>query len=148
MDDDVAQSVLPQPPVRLAAPRCRHDWRSWAKLFLVLGFVYSLLLVYDWLAYRGTEKVPGVITRPLGPCDVDWFYQRGGLIVLSCPHVDGIKFWPLPIEYPWFEDLPVPAWEQVARLLFPLRTAEAPGIFAPRLLSMAWTNHIPGQDFP
>jgi hypothetical protein len=29
--------------------------------------------------------------------------------------LDGIKLWPLPVEYPWFEHLPVPAWEHVAQ---------------------------------
>ncbi len=89
MDDNIVQSISPQQSDRPAATRHRQRWRSWTKLFLMLGFVY-----------HGAEKVPGVITRPLGPCDVDWFYSRGGLVVLSCPHVDGIKLWPLPIEYP------------------------------------------------
>jgi hypothetical protein len=67
MDDDSAPSFLPPRSLdRLAVTRHRWRWRSWAKLFLVLGLVYSLLLVYDWLAYRGVEKVPGVITRHWG----------------------------------------------------------------------------------
>lgn len=95
-------------------PTPRHPWsRPVLTIALIVGIWYGGLLVYDWLRFRGEERVPGVITRPLGSCNVDWFYRRGGLIVLSCPRTGGIKFWPLPVEYPWFEDLPIPAWQSV-----------------------------------
>jgi hypothetical protein len=74
---------------------------------LSLLIATALVLVsLHWLVFQGVERVPGVVARPLGPCDIDWFRARGGLLVLGCPRVDSIKFWPLPIEYPWFEDDP------------------------------------------
>jgi hypothetical protein len=48
--------------------------------------------------------VPGVIARPLGPRDVEWFEKRGGAVVLACLHTDLIKVWPLPVQQPWYED--------------------------------------------
>jgi len=48
-----------------------------------------------------------VISRPLGPCDVDWFENKGGVLILACPRMDRLKLWPLPVEQPWWENLPV-----------------------------------------
>ena len=66
-----------------------------------------------WLLFQGQEVVPGVMARPVGPCDVDWFENRGGVFVLGCPHMDMLKLWPLPVEQPWWEDLPVRQGELV-----------------------------------
>jgi hypothetical protein len=63
-------------------------------------------LAFHWLLFQGREIVPGVIARTLGPCDVSWFENKGGVLVLGCPHTDAIKLWPLPIEQPWWEDSP------------------------------------------
>ena len=71
---------------------------------LVLPLVVLVLLSLHWLLFQGQEVVPGVITRPLGPCDVEWFEQWGGAVVIACPHTDLIKVWPLPVQQPWYED--------------------------------------------
>ena len=54
-----------------------------------------------------------MITRPPGPCDIDWFQKKGGVLVLGCPHMDMLRLWPLPFEQPWWEDLPVRQGELV-----------------------------------
>jgi hypothetical protein len=79
-------------------------WRCWVLALLVI----SMDLTAHWLLFQGREIVPGVIARPLGPCDVEWFGKRGGLVVMTCPHTDLIKLWLLPVEQPWFEDPLVP----------------------------------------
>jgi hypothetical protein len=65
--------------------------------------------------FQGQESVPGVITRPLGPCDVAWFENKGGALVFGCPHMDMLKLWPLPMEQAWWEDLLVRPGERVGR---------------------------------
>jgi hypothetical protein len=56
-----------------------------------------------WLLSQAREIVPGVTSHPLGPCSLDWFSERPAL-VLSCPRTDMIRFWPLPVKHPWFEE--------------------------------------------
>jgi hypothetical protein len=51
----------------------------------------------------GKKTVSGVTLRPLGPCYLEWFSERPAL-VLACPRTDLIRLWPLPVEYPWFEE--------------------------------------------
>jgi len=51
----------------------------------------------------GAERVPGVVTHAIGPCDVDWYGARPALVVV-CPGQDLIRVWPLPVEQPWIED--------------------------------------------
>lgn len=75
--------------------------------------VIIIAVALHWLIFQGREVVPGVIARPVGPCDVEWFGARGGMVVIACPHTDLIKLWPLPIEQPWFENLPVKPGEDV-----------------------------------
>ena len=73
------------------------------RTILLIVLVLLVALTLHWLIFQGREIVPGVIARPLGPCDVDWYGNRGGIVALGCPHMDYIKLWPLPIEQPWFE---------------------------------------------
>ncbi len=71
-------SEIAPPPATTSAPRKPRARRWWA-----LALVVTLALVpLHWLLFQGQEVVPGVITRPLGPCDVDWFERRGGAIHL------------------------------------------------------------------
>ncbi len=72
-----------------------HCWWALA-LVVILTFV-----PLHWLLFQGQEVVPGVMARPLGPCDVDWFENGDGVLVLGCPHMDMLKLWPLPVEQPW-----------------------------------------------
>jgi hypothetical protein len=76
------------------------------KSLLIAGAIALSLacgFALHWLLFQGREIVPGVTTRPLGPCCLDWFDDRGAL-VLSCPRTDMIRVWPLPVAYPWFEE--------------------------------------------
>lgn len=73
--------------------------RQWA--LALLAILVDLLL--HWLLLQGQERVQGVLARPLGPCDMERFKNRG-VVVLACPHTDLIKLWPLPVEQPWYED--------------------------------------------
>ena len=81
-------------------PRKRQLLRKWALVVLAILFVISL----HWLLFQGRTIAPGVVVRPLGPCDVDWFDKWAGAVVLACPHTDLIKVWPLPVQQPWYED--------------------------------------------
>ena len=51
--------------------------------FTLICCLTVAILVSAWLA-SGHELVPGVSTRALGPCDVDWHAKRG-MLVLACP---------------------------------------------------------------
>ena len=86
-------SSTPRPPLRL---------RRW--IFALLVVLLAVML--HWLIFQGQERTPSVVTRPLGPCDVIWFSNRGNAVVMACPHTDMIKLWPLPVEQPWWEDSP------------------------------------------
>lgn len=81
-------------------PRKQRTPRRWALVLVALLATLS----FHWLLFQGREVASGVIVRPLGPCDVEWFQYRA--VVLACPHIDLIKIWPLPVEQPWWEDSP------------------------------------------
>ncbi len=95
---DIAPTLAAQTPQKSKA------FRRW--VLVMLAILLALLL--HWLVFQGQPIAPGVIVRPLGPCDVDWFEKWGGSIVLACPHTDLIKVWPLPVQQPWFEDPLIP----------------------------------------
>jgi hypothetical protein len=44
---------------------------------LALVIILALIPLH-WLLFQGQEVVPGVITRPLGSCDVEWFEKCDG----------------------------------------------------------------------
>ncbi len=88
---EIAPSLTTSTPRKPRARRLRA---------LALAVIFMLIPLH-WLLFQGQEVVPGVITHPLGPCDVDWFENRGGVLVLGCPHMDMLKQWPLPVEQPW-----------------------------------------------
>ena len=62
-------------PSALRKPRARRWWAL--ALVVILTFVTP-----HWLLFRGQEVVPGVMARPVGPCDVEWFERRGGATIL------------------------------------------------------------------
>jgi hypothetical protein len=97
------------PTIPASPPRQRRTRRIVALAVVAV----PVLVVLHWLLFQGYEYVPGVIARPLGPCDVSWFENKGGVLVLGCPHTDAIKLWPLPLEQPWWEDLPAGPNEKV-----------------------------------
>ena len=69
---DIDPSLTPSTPRK---PRARRWWA------LALVVVLALIPLH-WLLFQGQEVVPGVIARPVGPCDVEWFERRGGAIIL------------------------------------------------------------------
>jgi hypothetical protein len=73
---------------------------SWAVCAICL---LLLAVALHWLFSQPREIVPGVTSRPLGPCSLDWFSERH-VLVLSCRRTDMIRFWPLPVKHPWFEE--------------------------------------------
>ncbi len=77
--------------------------RARRKLALALVVIFAAVFLH-WLLFQWQEVVPGVIARPVGPCDVEWFEKWGGAIVIACPRTDLIKVWPLPMQQPWYED--------------------------------------------
>lgn len=83
--------------------------RRWILVLLVVLAAVAL----HWLLFQGEERTPGVVTRRMGVCDVMWFGNRHGAVVIACPHTDLIRLWPLPVEQPWYEDLPVRPDEMV-----------------------------------
>ena len=78
-----------------------------------MPLILLVAILLHWLLFQGQGNVPGVISRPLGPCDVSRFENKSGVLVLGCPHMDKLKLWPLPMEQPWFEDLPARQGEVV-----------------------------------
>ena len=94
--------------------RTFHGYRHQRRKLLFLFIAIALILVpLHWLLFQGIERVPGVVTRPLGPCEVDWYGKRGGIVAIGCPGMDDLKVRPLPVEQPWFEHLPIPQSEEV-----------------------------------
>lgn len=88
----------------IALTSTQHKNKPLRKWMLALVFILAVVSLH-WLLFQGREVAPGVIARPIGACDVEWFKQWGGVIVIACPHTDLIKVWPLPIQQPWYEDL-------------------------------------------
>jgi hypothetical protein len=70
-------------PATSSAPRQPRAERLWALALVVM--VILALIPLHWLLFQGQEAVPGVIARPVGQCDVEWFERRGGAIILACP---------------------------------------------------------------
>jgi len=85
----------------VTAQLVRHKSRLTA-LYLVIGAVILVALVLAWPA-SGHELAPGIITRPVGACVVDWHTKRGAP-VLACPRQDMTRLWPLPMIHPRFGD--------------------------------------------
>ncbi len=83
-----------------STPRKMRAFRRW--VLTMVAIFFALLL--HWLFVQSQPIVPGVIVRPVGPCDVDWFEKWGGAMVVACPHTDLIKVWPLPVQQPWYQD--------------------------------------------
>ncbi len=66
---------------------------------------------------QGANSIRSIMTlHLLGLCHIAWFENKGGVLVIGCVHTNMLKFWPLPMEQPWWEDLPVKPGERVGRL--------------------------------
>jgi hypothetical protein len=73
-----------------------------------LASLNTFLLRYGVLTINSYRPVEGVTAlRLIGRCELEYFdttLQPINTLVLSCPIVDSIRLWPLPIVHPWFED--------------------------------------------
>lgn len=63
----------------------------------------ALLITLALWWSSGREVAPGVVSRDIGPCDLDWHSARGAL-VLACPGHEYVRLWPWPVVSPWWED--------------------------------------------
>ena len=70
----------------------------------------------SWLISQSSTPVEGVLqVRLINRCELDIYdkpLQPFRTVVISCPRMDMIRVWPLPIQHPWFEDW----WEPVEGL--------------------------------
>ena len=72
-----------------------------ARLLTLLNLAFLVVLFAMTVWYQtGRQRVPGVVTRAIGPCDVDWFGEQSALVVVACPGQDLIRVWSLPMEQP------------------------------------------------
>jgi len=56
-----------------------------ARLLTLLNLAFLVVLFAMTVWYQtGRQRVPGVVTRAIGPCDVDWFGEQSALVV-ACP---------------------------------------------------------------
>jgi hypothetical protein len=88
------------------------------KVFLLL-FLVVLSLIALVIA-RSLHPIPGVTEiKLLVGCQLEYFdttAQPVSTLVLSCPRVDSIRLWPLPILQPWFEHPILPPGSRLARV--------------------------------
>lgn len=62
-----------------------------------------LLLLRAFILASAEPVVPGVLSRPAGPCDVD-YYIAHEVLALASPGHDVLRLWLLPPVGPWFEN--------------------------------------------
>ena len=74
----------------------------------VLSFLITFLLGLGLLTIRIYQPIDGVTAlRLVGRCQLEYFdttLQPINTLVLSCPKMDMIRLWPMPVVHPWFED--------------------------------------------
>ena len=77
-------------------------------IVFALAFLVTFLLGFGLLTFRIYQPIDGVIAlRLFGRCELEYFdttLQPTNTLVLSCPRMDMIRLWPLPVVHPWFED--------------------------------------------
>ena len=66
---------------------------------IALLILVALILTMQWLWFQAREIAPGIVSRPVGECYMDWYSQRVTL-VLPCPRHDLIRLWPWPVIQP------------------------------------------------
>jgi len=74
----------------------------------VIAFLITFLLAYGLLFIRIHKPIDGVTVITLNArCQIEYYdntLQPINTLVLSCPRMDMIRLWPLPVVHPWFED--------------------------------------------
>ena len=77
-------------------------------IVFILSFLITFLLGYGLLTTIVYQPIEGVtVLRLVGRCELELFdttLQPINTLVLSCPRMDMIRLWPLPVVHPWFED--------------------------------------------
>jgi hypothetical protein len=79
---------------------------------LLIGFVIGFLIGAVVLG-RIYEQRPGTFIIELVRCQVEIYNppaQPVTTVVFACPRVDAIRFWPIPVVQPWYEDW----WEKTS----------------------------------
>ena len=75
---------------------------------LLFAAVIAFAVLYTWLISQSSTPVEGVLqVRLINRCKLDIYdkpLQPFRTVVISCPRMDMIRVWPLPIQHPWFED--------------------------------------------
>lgn len=75
---------------------------------LILAFLVIIVGAIGYVLVTAEKLVPGAISYHLpARCEIIYFdtsLQPTRTLALACPGVDMIRFWPLPIQNPWFED--------------------------------------------
>ena len=87
------------------------------KLTLILfAAVIAFFVIYSWLICQSSMLIEGALqVKLINRCDLEIYdkpLQPFRTVVISCPRMDMIRVWPLPIQHPWFEDW----WEPVEGL--------------------------------
>ncbi len=81
--------------------------RAGTLVFLLLVLFVCILCAVS--AAGIDQSIPGVTIVPLlvGRCQLE-IYDRTAqpvfTIAAACRGIDTIRLWPLPVQYPWFED--------------------------------------------
>jgi hypothetical protein len=85
-----------------------NDLRDGVIVMLLVAVLttYQLVSLLASRTYQLTEDAWA--TQHVAGCEL-WDIvppsQPARTLVLACPHVDGVRLWPLPVQQPWVEDL-------------------------------------------
>jgi hypothetical protein len=89
-----------------------------AKVILV-AFLVTLGLVV-LIVFQISQPVSGVkVVKLVADCQLEFYDTTAQPVftaVLSCPRVDSIRLWPLPILQPWLEDPILPPGSRIVKL--------------------------------
>ena len=88
------------------------DLRDAVILILVIASI-TFMQAYPIMAHRTFKVADGITAMDLPDnCQIQYYpppAQRMSTLVLTCPGMDMMRLWPLPVEQPWFEDW----WESI-----------------------------------
>lgn len=78
------------------------------KIILAVAITLTILMFVGYSWVTADKSIAGAVLFHLPVnCQVIYFdtsLQPVQTIAVGCPGVDMIRFWPLPIQFPWFED--------------------------------------------
>ena len=83
------------------------DLRDAVILVLVIASL-TFLQAYPVMAQRTFQVAEGITAMDLpGNCQIQYYIppaQPVKTLVLTCPRMDMMRLWPLPVQQLWFED--------------------------------------------